>query len=204
MEVAENIELGAEEPDASSTSDDEEEPKERPYNALLQLLGANANSDGHARKRRKLKHREREQKEEKFEVEEEALDVQDDLAEAEAEDEEEEEDASEEESGDEDVDNGVFYDICDRYGQCADILFYSEFDPFETHFAHAKEAELGQKIEKASQKWSTTKSEIAGGLRVATSYPDTEDSTSLLSTPRSVKDLMVGDETTYSPNITLC
>ena len=77
---------------------------------------------------------------------------------------------------------------------------YEEFDPFETHFAHPKETELNQKIEKASQKWSTAKSELTGGLRVVTSYPDTENKTSLLPAPQSIKDLMVCADSCHYPN----
>lgn len=70
-------------------------------------------------------------------------------------------------------------------------VLLSELDPFETHFAQPKEAELGQRIAKASQKWSLAKSELPDGLRAVTSHPDAENKTSLLPTPRSVKDLMV-------------
>ncbi|KAL1956965.1 hypothetical protein VTO42DRAFT_6454 [Malbranchea cinnamomea] len=161
----------------SSVSDDddgEEEPKERPYNALLQMLGTSADSSGPARKKRKLDHGRREHDDEDAEhsgAEDEARELQDALEEQEASDDDV---ANDDDAGDQDDEDAE-----------------NELDPFETHFANPNDAELKRKKDKASQKWSTTKSELGGGLRAVAFYPDTGDKPSLLSTPRSVKDLML-------------
>ncbi|KAL1964303.1 hypothetical protein VTN77DRAFT_7123 [Rasamsonia byssochlamydoides] len=141
--------------EVSSDSEEEEQSKERPYNALLQLLNT---SSGPARKKRKLRHKEDEAKDEgKVEtVSEEVQEPQEiDVLEA--------QEASEDEGG-EDAGAGEADD------EDEDVT-----DPFETHFANPDEAQLSQRVQTVSQgKWRPTKKELPDGMRLVHTVPDVD------------------------------
>ncbi|KAG2414091.1 hypothetical protein HFD88_003282 [Aspergillus terreus] len=146
--------------DDASDSEEEDQNAGQSYNELLQLLQA-TDSKGPARKKRKVEHKEEKVKklktdavvEEEEEKEEEEEAVANDLEQQEPSD---EEDANLDEANadeqDSDAEDGT--------------------DPFESHFASPKEADLTKKIQAVeAKKWTTAKKETEG-LRLVRSVPE--------------------------------
>lgn len=134
--------------DDASSSSDEEESAERPYNELLQLLHAN-DSEEPTRKKRKLAI---DSKTDNVPITapEEASDHGEDALDAQAPSDDEEE--GQEAEDDDDI-----------------------IGPFEKHFNIAEGADLTKKIESAtSNKWVVAKKEV-DGLRLACSKPQLGD-----------------------------
>ncbi|KAL3489785.1 hypothetical protein BJX62DRAFT_149823 [Aspergillus germanicus] len=159
--------------DASDGSDDDDQQAPQSYNELLQILQANGDNKGPARKKRKTGHNENTQDDVVETVQEESL--EDDLQEKEPEEEGdlEEEGADAQDDSDDEENNN---------------------DPFESHFSNLDEAELAQKIKAvADNKWTSTKKEVSGGLRLLRAVPDAEsaDEVSLLPAMKSMSSVKV-------------
>ena len=160
--------------DDASDSEEEDQNAGQSYNELLQLLQA-TDSKGPARKKRKVEHKEEKVKklktdgavEEEEEKEEEA--VANDLEQQEPSD---EEDANLDEANadeqDSDTEDGMLWPSACRLisSDCTGT------DPFESHFASPKEADLTKKIQAVeAKKWTTAKKETEG-LRLVRSVPE--------------------------------
>ncbi|PYH41547.1 U3 small nucleolar RNA-associated protein 25 [Aspergillus saccharolyticus JOP 1030-1] len=158
----------------SSDSEEETEQKGHSYNELLKLLNTDNENNGPARKKRKTDHRKTEVQEvtrDDAEEEDESLLGDDDLEQQEpsdAEDEDNQPDAEAElqaDSDDEEDDN----------------------DPFDAHFNTLKEEDLTKKVKAIGEnKWTTTKKELAEGLKVVRSIPDAGGDASLLPPMKSI------------------
>ncbi|WEW55690.1 rRNA-binding ribosome biosynthesis protein utp25 [Emydomyces testavorans] len=142
---------------ASSDSELDEKPAEKPYNTLLRLLNVGTASNGPARKKRKLRHKDKKPSAEIEETkpENENLDLQDDLDVKEASEDESANDENEDDEVDETEDD-----------------VDSAFDPFETHFAQPDENQLSKQIDASTQTWRISKHNLAGGMRFTASHPD--------------------------------
>lgn len=153
--------------EGSSSSEDEEENTERPYNELLQLLHANTESKGPARKKRKLGSDSKvdDTPSTAMVEEESAQDTGDLEAQAPSDDEEE----GQELEDDDDI-----------------------VGPFERHFNIPEGADLSQNIGSiTSNKWATAKKEV-DGLRLVYTKPDLGDTAaSLLPSLKSTANLKV-------------
>jgi U3 small nucleolar RNA-associated protein 25 len=164
--------------DDASDSEEEDQNAGQSYNELLQLLQA-TDSKGPARKKRKVEHKEEKVKklktdavvegaeEEEKEEEEEA--VANDLEQQEPSD---EEDANLDEANadeqDSDTEDGMLWPSACRLisSDCTGT------DPFESHFANPKEADLTKKIQAVeAKKWTTAKKETES-LRLVRSVPE--------------------------------
>lgn len=145
--------------DVSSDSDEEQQSKEQPYNALLQLLNAGSDSKGPARKKRKLRHREDGANEEAIN---DRID-QDEKDQLDGDDLRDQEPSEDEDEGQEGADVDGMEDDEDAT------------DPFETHFANPDEGKLSQRLQAISQdKWRSTKKELPDGSRLLHSAPDVD------------------------------
>ena len=155
--------------EGSSSSDEEEEQTERPYNELLQLLQTDADTKGPARKRRKIGTDTKDAK--VAPVDEEATEAEPDALQDQAPS--EDEDAQDEDDDDDAV------------------------GPFERHFNLPDGSDIGKKIEQIqSNKWVTAKKEV-DGLRCVQSVPDMGDSASLLPPIKSTANLKVGQRSLF-------
>lgn len=149
--------------DDVSSSSDEEEQTERPYNELLQLLQTDADSKGPARKRRK--------------VDNDTSDTK--VAAAEEAEEDAEADALQDQAPSDDEEEAQDDEDDDAAG------------PFEKHFNLPDGSDLSKKIEQIqANKWVSAKKE-ADGLRFVQSIPDMGDAASLLPAIKSTANLKV-------------
>lgn len=167
----------------SSDSEEDEQQTDRPYNELLELLQANSGSKGPARKKRKVEREDKPAEEEPVpeivgeESESDAgaddlLDVQ------EPSDDEEGSIAGEDDSDGED---GKLRLECFPLGR---QLTFTATDPFESHFAIPGEKELSPKIKAIEQKkWTVTKKELSGGLRLVRNTAKLDESEAPLLPP---------------------
>lgn len=137
--------------DVSSSSDEEEQTTERPYNELLQLLHTNTDSKGPARKKRKLGSNLNT---------EEAPSVEEATSDGEQED-----NALEVQAPSDDEDGGQEVDDDDD-----DVV-----GPFEKHFNLIEEADLTKKVQQIRcNKWKSAKKEV-NELRLVHTIPDIEE-----------------------------
>jgi U3 small nucleolar RNA-associated protein 25 len=159
MELEDDVNMD----DDVSSSSDEEEQTERPYNELLQLLQTDADTKGPARKRRKVAGDSSDAK---------AVAVEESEDEAEADALQDQAPSDDEEEPQEDEDD-------DAAG------------PFEKHFNLPDGSDLPKKIEQIqANKWVSAKKEV-DGLRFVQSIPDMGDAASLLPAIKSTANLKV-------------
>ncbi|KAH8697024.1 U3 small nucleolar RNA-associated protein 25 [Talaromyces proteolyticus] len=155
------------------SSEDEEQPKERPYNELLQLFNADSAS-GNARKRRKLNNKE---------VERQDVIENDTVVEESKEPEEQNVLEYQEASDDDDAgEDGAASDVGDddEDSECT--------DPFERQFSSPAEAGLSKKAQEASAgKWRSIRSSLPDNLRLV--YNITESDDTAWSAPPAVRDI---------------
>ncbi|KAJ5741899.1 Digestive organ expansion factor predicted [Penicillium manginii] len=157
MELEDDVNMD----DDVSSSSDEEEQTERPYNELLQLLQTDAETKGPARKRRKVAGDSSDAK---------AVAVEESEDEAEADALQDQAPSDDEEEPQEDEDD-------DAAG------------PFEKHFNLPDGSDLPKKIEQIqANKWVSAKKEV-DGLRFVQSIPDMGDAASLLPAIKSTANL---------------
>ncbi|KAJ5587882.1 Digestive organ expansion factor predicted [Penicillium hispanicum] len=154
--------------DASSSSDEEEQTTERPYNELLQLLQTDTDPKGPARKKRKLAADSQPEDVTKLATAEESGEQDEDALEA--------QEPSDDEEGNQEAED----DDDDVIG------------PFEKHFSLPEEATLTKRVDQIqSNKWKSAKKEV-DELRLVQAIPDTEDSrASLLPVMKNTTNLKI-------------